>query len=67
MSKAFDIVLHNVLLARLAPLGFETSACQLFHSGPTGRTGAEAGHKSGFFEVTKEVARSSLLSPILFL
>ena len=68
MSKAFDTVDHTLLLDGLRSIGFDTNACNCFHSYLTGRTQAIVtdGHQSGFFEITKGVPQGSILGPILF-
>lgn len=68
MSKAFDKILHDVLLARLDRLGFSDSLLQLLRSYLNNRSLVVAynGHISESFVQTSGVPQGSNLGPPLF-
>lgn len=73
LSKAFDLVDHDILIEKLKKYGFSTKACKLVRSFLSGRFQTTEVSKNGrkyhsnFTPSTAGVAQGSLLGPLLFL
>ena len=68
LSKAFDTVDHDLLLLCLCSAGFDSRACDWFHSYLFGRLQwVKSGcTQSAFLLVLKGVPQGSVLGPVLF-
>ena len=68
LSKAFDTLNHNLLIARLGPYGFETDALRYLKSYLTNRKQRVRVSKtfSEWKRITTGVLPGSILGPLLF-
>ena len=68
LSKAFDCLPHELLIAKLEAYGFETSTLRIFYSYLKNRRQAVKinGILSDFLEILSGVPQGSILGPILF-
>jgi hypothetical protein len=68
LSKAFDMVNHSILIAKLGQLGFPTPFLDFFRSYLSGRsqTVSIEGCCSDSYSVEKGVPQGSVLGPLLF-
>ena len=68
LSKAFDTVNHDILLAKLASLGFDNISLKWFNSYLHGRTQClnVSGITSAVLETKNSVPQGSILGPTLF-
>ena len=68
LSKAFDCLPHELLLAKLAAYGFDKNTLHFFHSYLKDRKQAVSinGNLSNFMEILAGVPQGSILGPVLF-
>ena len=68
LSKAFDCLPHELLIAKLASYGFDKNSLEFVHSYLKGRKQAVSikGNLSNFMEILAGVPQGSILGPILF-
>ena len=68
LSKAFDCIPHNLLIAKLSAYGFDRTALKYIHSYFLKRQQFVIINNiySGFEEIISEVPRGSTVGPILF-
>ena len=68
LSKAFDCMSHNILLAKLQAYDLSTEAVTLMRSYLTGRRKRDkiSSASSAWLEVQKGVPQGSILGPLLF-
>ena len=68
LSKAFDCLPHELLIAKLSAYGFEKNTLRFFHSYLKGRKQNVniKGKSSMFLEILAGVPQGSILGPILF-
>lgn len=68
LSKAFDSVDHELLLARLRNIGLSEGAVNWFRNYLSDRTQCvyTDNHKSSFLEINRGVPQGSILAPVLF-
>lgn len=68
MSKAFDMIMHNVLLDKMDKLGFSDSLCKFFRSYLSNRSSIVVYNEffSKKFDQTSGVPQGSNLGPLLF-
>ena len=68
LSKAFDCIPHNLLIAKLSAYGFDRTALKYIHSYFQKRQQFVIINNiySGFEEIISEVPRGSTVGPILF-
>ena len=68
LSKAFDCLPHELLIAKLSAYGFEKSTLRFFYSYLKGRKQCVniKGKHSTFLEIKAGVPQGSILGPILF-
>ena len=68
LSKAFDSLSHNILLAKLKQIGFENSAIQIIQSYLSNRQQVVTlGQiESDWIEVQRGVPQGTVLGPLLF-
>ena len=68
LSKAFDCLPHELLIAKLASYGFDKNPLNFFHSYLKERKQAVSikGNLSNFMEILAGVPQGSILGPVLF-
>ena len=68
LSKAFDCLPHELLIAKLAAYGFDKNTLNFFHSYLKERKQAVSinGNLSNFMEILAGVPQGSILGPVLF-
>ena len=68
LSKAFDCLIHDLLIAKLHAYGFDLKSLNIFHSYLTGRKHRTKINNSfsSWHEILFEVPQGSILGPLLF-